>query len=353
MANTEDGKSNLNQLERVREIHRLIVRYTENPQNETLRVTAGVLARKLHVTDRQIRRDVQVLIRRIEDKDVESGHGAEDCALQYDAKKRTYRYTRDVDLSVWVGRLNNEELGSLLVAQQALAVFSGMPLAKHVEHIFEEDAGGLVGNHRSTLRKEITDLISFHPEGAGVIDEGHFATIYRGLLLGQQLEVAYQSRASDRPVIRILHPYHLCCFRQQWRLIAHDSRHGEIRDFVVTKRRLHSVKLLNEPFERPENFSRQEVHDRISGLADTKKRLVRLRVARAGAHHIRDRKWVALQSVSAMKDGSIEAAFAVGDLGEFKRFVLAFGSDCEVLEPADFRDEIVEEARKVLEREKR
>ena len=54
-----------------------------------------------------------------------------------------------------------------------------------------------------------------------------------------------------------------------------------------------------------------------------------------------------------MKDGSIEAVFAVGDLGEFKRFVLAFGGDCEVLEPADLRDEIIGEARKVLEREKR
>lgn len=342
----------MNQLERVREIHRLIARYTENPQNETLRVTAGVLARKLHVTDRQIRRDVQVLIQRIEDKDVEGGHGGKDCALQYDAKKRSYLYTRDVDLSVWVGRLDNEELGSLLVAQQALAVFNGMPLAKHVEHIFEEDAGGLVGNHRSALREEITDLISFHPEGAGVIDEGHFATIYRGLLLGQQLEVAYQSRASDKPVTRILHPYHLCCFRQQWRLIAHDSRHDEIRDFVVTKRRLHSVKLLNKTFRRPSNFSRQEVHDRISGFADTRKRLVRLRIARAGAHHVLDRRWVSLQSVSAMGDGSIEAAFLVGDLDEFKRFVLAFGGDCEVLEPADLRDEIVGEARKVLEREK-
>ena len=254
MPNSRDRKSSLSQLERVRDIHRLIQRYSENLENESLRITNDRLARKLDVSTRQIRRDIQVLIQRIDEKDVEGGHGAEECALQYDAKKRSYRYTRDVDLSVWVGRLDNEELGSLLVAQQALAVFNGMPLAKHVGHIFEEDAGGLVGNHRSALREEITDLISFHPEGAGVIDEEHFATIYRGLLLGQQLEVAYQSRASDRPVTRILHPYHLCCFKQQWRLIAYDSRHDEVRDFVVTKRRLHSVKLLDRTFKRPCEF---------------------------------------------------------------------------------------------------
>ncbi len=73
----------------------------------------------------------------------------------------------DVDLSVWVGRLDDDELGSLLVAQQALGVFSGMPLARHITHICEEDASGLIGNKRSALREEITQLVSFHPEGAG------------------------------------------------------------------------------------------------------------------------------------------------------------------------------------------
>ena len=147
--NPDDRKSSLNQLERVREIHRLIRRYTENEKNISLRVTDEVLAKKLGVSDRQIRRDRQVLAQRIEDKDVERGHGGEESALQFDKKGLSWKYTREVDLSVWVGRLDDEELGSLLVAQQALAVFSGMPLAKHVSHIFEEDAGGLVGNTRS------------------------------------------------------------------------------------------------------------------------------------------------------------------------------------------------------------
>lgn len=352
MPKPTDRKSNLSQLERVREIHRFVRRYTENPQNESLRVTADILAQKLEVTDRQIRRDIQVLIQRIDEKDVERGHGGEECALRYDAKRRSYIYTREVDLSVWVGRLDDEELGSLLVAQQALAVFSGMPLAKHVSHIFEEDAGGLVGNYRSALREEITDLVSFHPEGAGEIDEAHFATIFRGLLLQRQLAVSYQSRASTKPIERILKPYHLCCFKSQWRLIAHDSRRDAVCDFVVTKRRLRSVELLDKTFKRPADFSREKVHARISGYQNVKVQSVKLRISQAGAHHVLDRKWVGLKSRIELPDGSVEAVFEVGDFGEFKRFVLAFGSDCEVLEPADFREEIMREARQVLARAK-
>ena len=336
---------NLNQLERVREIHRLVRRFTENPQNEELRVTCDRLAEKLEVTDRQIRRDIDVLKQRIEEKDTEQGHGAEECALQYEPARRSYIYKRDVDLSVWVGRLDDDELGSLLVAQQALAVFSGMPLAKHIGNIFEEDAGGLVGNKRSGLREEITSLFSFYPDGAGKIDQDQFATIFRGLLLGQQLAVSYQSKANSAPVERVLRPYHLCCFKHQWRLIAHDSKSDSIRDFVVTPRRLKSVKLLARTFKRPPGF---DAHAHLSRHKDQSTREVTLRVARTGAHHVLERNWSGLRSTRDLAEGAIEAVFEVGDFGEFKRFVLAFGSDCEVLAPADFRNEIQEEARRVL-----
>jgi len=348
MPNPSRGKSNLNQLERVREIHREIQRFSANQQNDSLRVTCDALAEKLAVSDRQIRRDIDVLAQRIEEKDVEGGHGAEDRALYFDRRRRSYLYRRAVDLSVWVGRLDDEELGALLVAQQSLAVFSGMPLAKHIGHIFEEDAGGLVGNSRSILREEIIDLISFHPEGAGEMDEGDFTTIYRGLLLQQQIEVSYQSKTSAQPKKRILHPYHLCCFKNQWRLLAYDSHHKAVRDFVVTKRRLRSVRLLTKTFKRLAGFSRQEVHDHISGSQLDKMQEITLRVARAGAHHVVERKWVGLQSKTEQSDGSVLAVFKVGATGDFMRFVLGFGRDCVVLAPEKFRKEIEAEAQGMI-----
>jgi hypothetical protein len=135
----------------VTSIHRLIQRFSQNPANSELKVTDEKLAEALTVSARQIRRDRDVLLRLIDEKDVERGHGAEAAALRFDKKAMSWRYDREVDLSVWVGRLDDEELGALIVAQQALAVFTGMPLAQHIKHIFEEDAGGLCGNKRSGL----------------------------------------------------------------------------------------------------------------------------------------------------------------------------------------------------------
>ncbi len=340
-----DKKNKLSELERVREIHRLIKRYTDHPYNETFRVTQEKLAEALHVSDRQIRRDLDVLRGRIDERDVDFQKRGEGEALDYDYEKRSFYYKRPVDLSVWYGRLDDEELGSLLVAQQALAVFSGMPLAKHVSDMFEEDAGGMVGNHRSVLREEITKSVSFYPDGAGKVDETHFAIIFRALLMSQQVEVSYRSKASAAPKTRVLLPYHLCCFKHQWRLIAYDSLSQEIRDFVVTPRRLFSVKLLNRTFRRPANFN---AHEHLSRHKDTKTQSVKLRVAREGAHHVLERNWYGLVACQELPDGSVEATFKVGDEGEFMRFVLAFGQDCEVLEPAAFREKIHAEARAVL-----
>src|SRR5688572_33500667 len=83
MPRAAEKRSNLSQLERVREIHRLIRRYTENPLNKSLRATADILAQKLDVSDRQIRRDLEVLSRLLDEKDVERGFGGNECALKY------------------------------------------------------------------------------------------------------------------------------------------------------------------------------------------------------------------------------------------------------------------------------
>ena len=123
----------LNQMERVREIHTLIKRFTKNPRNESLRVTDESLAKRLGASVRTIQRDRAVLDRLLGEKDRERFPGALESPLQFDKSLKSWRYTREVDLSVWVGRLDDEELGALLVAQQSLAVFNGMPLAQKIK----------------------------------------------------------------------------------------------------------------------------------------------------------------------------------------------------------------------------
>jgi predicted DNA-binding transcriptional regulator YafY len=336
-------------LERIRDIHRLIQRHCDHPLNEEQRVTSERLAEAVAVTERQIRRDIKVLREILEKKEESKGIVGRDSALQWSHEERSFTYTRSVDLSHWFGSLDNESLAALSVAQQSLAVFTGNPLASHVKRIFENEAGGMVGNSKLLLTDDITKVISFHPDGAAKIDPAVFATIFRCLLTQNEVRVTYQSKQGATPVARNLRPYHLCCFKQQWRLVAHDDRHNEIRVFVVTPDRMKSAHPRLETFKRPPDVDFRK-HVQESPKAPATLLTVRLQISKAGAHHVLEREWTALSSVRKNKDGGVEAVFEVGDLGEFKRFVLSFGSDCEVLAPANFREEIQAEARAVLAR---
>ncbi len=332
----------LSQMERVREIHRAIQRFTEHPDNERLRVTDESLAYDLGVSTRQILRDRAVLGGLIDIRGTELADRDWQEPLVYCAKRRSWIYTRAVDLSPWVGRMNNEDLGALLVAQQALAVFSGMPLAKRVSDIFEQDAGGLVGNRRTRLRDDVTKLVSFHPDGAAKLDPETFATVFQALLFENQLEIRYRNKEGKEAKERTIYPYHLSCYRQQWRLIAFDPAKKDIRVFVVTPNRLQSVKRTGRTFKRPRDVDWAAQINGVPGPSDE----FTLRISSQGMHFILERQWQELITLNRKEDHVI-ATFRVPESaqGEFERFVLAFGSDCEVIKPASFRRWHHEEAR--------
>ena len=55
-----------------------------------------------------------------------------------------------------------------------------------------------------------------------------------------------------------------------------------------------------------------------------------------------------LRETRVLPNGGLEATFDVSDMGEFKRFVLGFGSDCDVLKPKAFFDNILSDAQAVV-----
>ena len=79
-----------------------------------------------------------------------------------------------------------------------------------------------------------------------------------------------------------------------------------------------------------------------------KTQTVILRISANGVPRVLERDWSGLQSVEKVAGGGITAHFSVGDMGEFERFLLAFGRDAEVLAPASLRRRLHEEARAML-----
>ena len=69
-----------------------------------------------------------------------------------------------------------------------------------------------------------------------------------------------------------------------------------------------------------------------------------------GAHHIIERRWHDTQRETNLPGGAVEVTFALSDLKDITRWILGFGSDCEVLEPAELRATIAAEGTKMTQR---
>ena len=77
---------------------------------------------------------------------------------------------------------------------------------------------------------------------------------------------------------------------------------------------------------------------------------VRLRFAPTAARYVREKVWHPSQSLSKRKDGGVVLTMKVTTLLEVKRWVLSFGAECEVLEPAQLRREIKHDADEMASR---
>ncbi len=73
---------------------------------------------------------------------------------------------------------------------------------------------------------------------------------------------------------------------------------------------------------------------------------MRLRFTGAAARYVRLREWHPSQKVKDRRDGSLELTLTVSHLLEVRRWVMGYGPECEVLEPAQLREEVREEFRR-------
>jgi predicted DNA-binding transcriptional regulator YafY len=67
---------------------------------------------------------------------------------------------------------------------------------------------------------------------------------------------------------------------------------------------------------------------------------------------IKEKIWHPSQKIEDTRDGSIRVTFKVAGITEIKHWILGFGAKAKVLEPANLREEISNEARALLDQYK-
>jgi predicted DNA-binding transcriptional regulator YafY len=165
---------------------------------------------------------------------------------------------------------------------------------------------------------------------------------------GRRLELVYWTASRDATSRRLVDPYHLVSLEGDWYLVAYCHLREAVRMFAPG--RIRSLRETGERFERPADFRVGEYLDQgFRALrGEGPPRRVRVRFSPEAARYVRERRWHPSQRLEERKDGRLVVTLTVGHLLEVKRWVLSYGSACEVLEPAELREEVRAEMRHAL-----
>ena len=190
---------------------------------------------------------------------------------------------------------------------------------------------------------EMEQAVSVRRAGAGLADLQIFDALAQAVMNRQEVVFSYHKLAGAKPESRQVQPYHLGCIENQWYLFGRDEARGAVRTFALP--RIRGVERTGGTFRRPKDFSLTKILDGSFAVFEGgHPRLVRLRFRGTTARIVAERTWHDSQKISPHSAG-IELTMRVGLSPDLVRWVLGWGAEAEVLEPAEFRTTLAKAAR--------
>lgn len=298
--------------------------------------TAAELARELEVSVRTIHRDVEALSQSGVPIYADRGpHGGIRLVDGY--RTRLTGMTADEAEALFLSGLPGPaaELGlGTVVAAARLKVLAALPTELRARA------------SRLVERFHLDAAAWYHPDEA----VPHLGPLSEAVWESQRVEIAYDR--GDKTVERVLEPLGLVLKAGVWYLVA--GADGEPRTYRVS--RVTRVRATDETFDRPAGFDLAAFWTESSSAyeRDTPRVEVVLRLAPDRLPRLHDviggRPFSTLERLDvADPDGWLHVRVQLDWPNEVVAQVLAVGPRCELLEPAELRERIAAQARRVAE----
>jgi predicted DNA-binding transcriptional regulator YafY len=292
------------------------------------------LAQEIEVSSKTIQRDIGFMRDQLE------------LPIEYDPGRRGFYYARPVS-SFPLLRVTEKELVAFFIAEKALEQYEGTRLGSVLRQALAKLTAGLE-EPVSFSWQELEGAFSLRSVGVAPSDARIFQTIASALLDGKEVEFDYRGLRDPQWKRRRVQPYHLANLEKQWYLIGFDRLRNDLRTFALS--RMRDVRKTRFRFRRPEQFSLSSFLGQSFGVfrPSGPPVEVRLRFESTGARLARERLWHPTQKWVELPDGSCELSLETHLSPELERWILAWGSHCEVLEPKELRQKIRAELERVL-----
>jgi predicted DNA-binding transcriptional regulator YafY len=291
-------------------------------------------------------------------------------ARRIDVSARTvYRDLKAIDqeigVAVWAedgkwGVVGDEFLPPLkLTLTEAMAVVLSARLMVRYADKYDADLASAFEKLQEVLPKPLAehvdrtlDVLSKHPRDEAFSDRVHLlakAWAERRVVTLEYEPARYAPEAAPRRAV--VHPYLIEPSLQTHALylIGWDETRDGLRTFKVE--RIRDVSLTPRTFEPPAAGTIEETLRRAWDIiADQPPVEVVLRFAPEVASRVGEATWHPTQRIEQAGDGSIVWRATVAGTIEIRLWILSWGADVEVIEPAELRVDVADTLRRALER---
>lgn len=163
------------------------------------------------------------------------------------------------------------------------------------------------------------------------------------ILRQKTCHIGYHSYSSGRVSSFKIDPLKLFEWNGGLYLSVNITEYDNIRTLAVE--RITKISMTEREFDYPGNFHPDEILEDAFGIIYDDPVTAKIRFSALQAPYIRERRWCKNQQIEVLKDGSIILTMNTSGWFDVKKWILSFGEDAELLEPADKREELKESLR--------
>lgn len=178
-------------------------------------------------------------------------------------------------------------------------------------------------------------------------------TIVSAMRDRKAIMITYQSFWKDKSFTFPAYPYCLKLFKQRWYMLAASDGADDLRIYSLDER-MTNVEVTDENYEIPSDFDAEEFFSNYFGViigTDWEPQEVKIKVAKDQVKYFDTLPLhVSQQKVEEESDEEFTIyRYYLAPTHDFKKEIMSWGADVEVISPEDFRQEIKEEVDEMKE----
>jgi proteasome accessory factor B len=200
---------------------------------------------------------------------------------------------------------------------------------------------------REQLRPVSTAVKVRLPQVQQTNGDGTYEQLVQALAERKSLSIDYDSYADRQRLQTKLSPYQLLFHNHSWYVIGRSSLHRAVRTFHVG--RILNIRALADTYDVPRGFSLERYLGNAWRLIreDGDDQEVLIRFQPLVARNVAEVLWHRTQTTQLNADGTLDFRVTVSGLGEISWWILGYGDQAEVIEPAELREKIAERVRRM------